>query len=168
MPRTIFECIESLGARAVVPGRDFKVSPRGDVWDFDCGDFHLRDLPSPALSGRQQTGNAATALAALVEAGFAAELTQRVVASALRETHIRGRFQVHRGDVEWVLDVAHNVPAAEGLRDNLAALPRRRTLAVCGVLGDKDIAGITEILAPTFDAWVLAASTARVPFRPTN
>ena len=69
---------------------------------------------------------------------------------------IRGRFQVVPGDVEWVLDVAHNVPAAEGLRGNLATLPAKRTLAVCGVLADKDIAGVAAAVAPAIDAWVLA------------
>jgi dihydrofolate synthase/folylpolyglutamate synthase len=156
MPGSVHESIQALGARPVLPGRDFTATVRGDVWDFDCGTVHLRDLPQPALTGHHQLGNAATALAALVQAGFAAELAQPAVARALRETRIRGRFQVLSGEVEWVLDVAHNVPAAEGLRDNLAALPRRRTLAVCGVLGDKDIAGITQVLAPAFDAWILA------------
>ncbi|HET9864649.1 MAG TPA: cyanophycin synthetase, partial [Steroidobacteraceae bacterium] len=69
---------------------------------------------------------------------------------------VAGRFQRIAGDVEWILDVAHNVPAAEILRDNLRALPRaRRTLAVCGILGDKDIHGITARLAGEIDAWIL-------------
>jgi folylpolyglutamate synthase/dihydropteroate synthase len=56
----------------------------------------------------------------------------------------RGRFQRRRlgRSVEWIFDVAHNVPAARGLAANLRALPRARTIAVCGILGDKDIAGI--------------------------
>jgi dihydrofolate synthase/folylpolyglutamate synthase len=160
LPRSVFEVIDSIGARAVIPGRDYHFSEprpaRGGAWDFDCGEVRLRDLPPPALAGRLQLANAATALAAVTSAGFAAELTHATVASALREARIRGRFQVVPGEVEWVLDVAHNVPAAEVLRANLALLPQRRTLAVCGVLGDKDITGITATLAPVIDAWVLA------------
>ena len=157
MPDSVHEYIEALGARPVVPGIDYTVTAHDDTWDFACGAFQLRALPRPALAGRHQLGNAATALAALVHAGLADELTHTNVARALRDTRIRGRFQILPGEVEWVFDVAHNVPAAEGLRDNLAALPRRRTLAVCGVLGDKDVAGITQVLAPAFDAWILAA-----------
>ena len=33
----------------------------------------------------------------------------------------------------------------------------RRTIAVCGILGDKDIAGITAALARDVDAWMLVA-----------
>jgi dihydrofolate synthase/folylpolyglutamate synthase len=62
------------------------------------------------------------------------------------------------GEVEWILDVAHNVPAAETLRDNLRRLPRAgRTIAVCGILGDKDMRGITQTLAAEIDAWILVA-----------
>src|SRR6185369_1957724 len=61
------------------------------------------------------------------------------------------------GDVEWILDVAHNVPAAEVLRDNLRQLPPARcTLAICGILGDKAIRGITQALAQDVDECILA------------
>jgi len=76
----------------------------------------------------------------------------------LRGVRIAGRFQRIAGEVEWILDVAHNVPAAEILRDNLRRLPRaRRTLAVCGILGDKDIRGITATLAAEIDDWILVS-----------
>lgn len=156
MPRSVFDTIEALGARACVPGRDFHVRVHADHWDYECGSFRLDHLPLPALRGRQQPGNAAAALTASIQAGFARQLTPSVVARALRETRIRGRFQVLPGDVEWVLDVAHNLPAAKLLRENLATLPRRRTLAVCGVLGDKDIAGILAALSPAVDGWILS------------
>ena len=73
---------------------------------------------------------------------------------------LAGRFQrvtvdSGRGAVEWIFDVAHNVPAASGLAANLRALPRARTIAVCGILGDKDIAGITAVLGAEIDAWVI-------------
>jgi dihydrofolate synthase/folylpolyglutamate synthase len=61
------------------------------------------------------------------------------------------------GTVEWIFDVAHNVPAASGLAANLRALPRVRTIAVCGILGDKDIQGITAVLGAEIDAWILVA-----------
>jgi dihydrofolate synthase/folylpolyglutamate synthase len=155
MPRSVFDAIEAIGSVAVIPGRDYRTRVRPDGWDFEARGVRLENLPPPALAGTQQPGNAATALAALVSAGLGARLEHEVVARALRTVHIRGRFQVVPGEVEWVLDVAHNVPAAEGLRANLASLPPRRTVAVCGVLGDKDIAGILAVLAPAIDSWVL-------------
>jgi len=156
MPASVRKVIDEVGARAVTSGREYHVKVQGEHWGFRCGDFELRDLPLPALSGAHQVNNAATALAALVAGEFGIRPTHAHVASALREVRIPGRFQRVPGDVEWILDVAHNVPAAETLRDNLRCLPRpRRTLAICGILGDKDIRGITSTLASEVDAWIL-------------
>jgi len=98
--------------------------------------------------------NAATALAAIVAAG-GIRLTHESVSAALRNVRLRGRFQRVPGEVEWIFDVAHNVPAALGLAANLHTLPRANTIAVCGILGDKDIPGITAALSADIDAWVL-------------
>jgi dihydrofolate synthase / folylpolyglutamate synthase len=156
MPRSLWSAIDEIGARAVVPDRDYQVRPHGEQWDFEYAGCVLRDLPSPSLAGVHQLANAATALAAIT-AGVDVNLTHAVVSQALRSVHLAGRFQRIPGKAEWILDVAHNVPAAQGLAANLRALPRARTIAVCGILGDKDIQGITAALGAQIDAWVLVA-----------
>ena len=157
MPDSVWAAIQEVGAEPVVPGTDFRssVSVRDvTTWDFVYGTFALRGLPLPALAGIHQMSNAATALAALKALG-GVELTQANVSYALRNVRLPGRFQRVPGEVEWILDVAHNVPAALGLVENLRALPRARTIGVCGILGDKDLQGITAALADSVDAWVL-------------
>jgi dihydrofolate synthase/folylpolyglutamate synthase len=58
--------------------------------------------------------------------------------------------------IEWILDVAHNPAAARSLATQLARnATRGRTIAVCGVLGDKDVEGIATELQGSFDAWVI-------------
>jgi dihydrofolate synthase/folylpolyglutamate synthase len=160
LPRSVWAAIDELGARAVVPGRDysFREEPSGadGAWSFEYGAATLRDLPRPALAGIHQRANAATALAALTALG-GVELTHANVSQALRTVRLPGRFQRIPGDVEWILDVAHNVPAALGLAANLRALPPARTIAVCGILGDKDLEGIIRALSADIDAWVLVA-----------
>jgi dihydrofolate synthase/folylpolyglutamate synthase len=158
MPASVRNVIDELGAIPVAPGHEYRVRLRDQTWDFECGSLRFADLPLPALGGGHQVGNAATALAALATSGFGVPLSQAGVTRALREVRISGRFQRVPGEVEWILDVAHNVAAAENLRDNLRRLPRAQcTLAVCGILGDKDIRGITAALAGEVDAWILAA-----------
>jgi dihydrofolate synthase / folylpolyglutamate synthase len=157
MPDSVWSVIEQLGAQPVAPGQQYRVRTHGDTWDFDCGGVRLAGLPRPALAGEHQVGNAATALAAVIAGDFGLRLDHASVSAALRGVRVAGRFQRMAGEVEWVLDVAHNVQAAETLRDNLRRLPRAgRTLAVCGILGDKDIRGITAALATEIDAWILA------------
>jgi dihydrofolate synthase/folylpolyglutamate synthase len=158
MPASLWSAIDEIDARAVVPGLDYHARPQAAGWDFEFGEFKLQGLPTPALAGVHQLGNAATALAALTCAGV--ELEHADVSEALIDVRLAGRFQrvtvdSGRGAVEWIFDVAHNVPAASGLAANLRALPRVRTIAVCGILGDKDIAGITAVLGAEIDAWVI-------------
>ena len=158
LPRSVWAAIEEVGAHAVVPGRDYgfrKSIGAGEAgWSFEYGSFSLRELPRPALAGIHQVANAATALAALIALG-GIELTQANVSDALRSLRLPGRFQRVPGEVEWIFDVAHNVPAALGLAANLRTLPRARTIAVCGILGDKDVQGIMAALCADIDAWVL-------------
>jgi dihydrofolate synthase/folylpolyglutamate synthase len=60
---------------------------------------------------------------------------------------------------EWVLDVAHNPAAATTLATNLRALPvAGRTLAVCGMLGDKDVPGVIGTLRESIDQWFAATA----------
>src|SRR5205814_2085000 len=80
---------------------------------------------------------------------------------------LAGRFQVVPGEVEWILDIAHNQPAAEVLARQLRerALPRARhggggpgrTFAVIGVLADKDAAAIGSALGALIDHWIVCA-----------
>ena len=157
LPGSVWRAIEETGARAVVPGRDYHAKPKIADWDFDYGDLSLRNLPNPSLTGVNQIANAATALAALKNLDMT--LTHDLVSEALRRVRLPVRFQrVHaesgHGPIEWVFDVAHNVPAAQGLAQNLRALPRARVIAVCGILGDKDIPEIVAAVEGQVDAWI--------------
>ncbi len=157
LPSSVARVADEVGARTVAVGRDYHVRARANGWDFEYGAVRWSDLPPPGIAGRQQFGNAAAALAALVAGGFATSLTGARIGDALQGVRLAGRFQVIPGAVEWVLDVAHNVPAALALAANLRLLPRRRTLAVCGIFGDKDVQGIGAALRTDIDGWYLAA-----------
>ena len=80
------------------------------------------------------------------------------VRRGLAEVTLPGRFQVLPGRPQVILDVAHNVEAARKLADNLAASGfAPETIAVCGMLRDKDIAGVLRALAPRITRWHLAS-----------
>ncbi len=154
MPDSVLQVIDTVGAFPVVCGRDFRALPHANGWDFECNALRLRNLPLPALAGSHQIDNAATALAALAVGDLGIDLAHADVGQALRTTRLAGRFQIVPGEVEWIFDVAHNVPAARVLAQNLRTLPARRTFAVCGILGDKDIGGILATLSACVDKWI--------------
>lgn len=173
MPASVYAEIGRLGATPIVAERDFtwKVEPGPGAsprWSYRGARLDLADLPASALAGSIQYRNAATALAALealaagqgrsAAAQAVAALDAATVASGLRRVRLAGRFQVVPGPVEWILDIAHNPPAAEVLVSQLRERPcQGRTLAVVGILGDKDAPAIARALAPAVDGWFLCS-----------
>ena len=172
MPASVYSAIERLGAKPVVAEKDFTwrrqpVAGGAQCWSYAGPRLHLADLPPSALAGSIQYRNAATALAALeaLAAGesrsaaagqLLASLDAPTVAAALRRVRLAGRFQIVPGPVEWILDIAHNPPAAEVLASQLEERPcQGSTLAVVGILGDKDAPAIGAALAPAVQRWFL-------------
>jgi dihydrofolate synthase/folylpolyglutamate synthase len=165
MPGSVYAAIERLGARPVVAERQFSWNIGPDSWTYRGLAGEIAGLPAPRLTGAIQYRNAATALAA-VEALLAmagpqlhgAALSRAPLAAALARVSVAGRFQIIPGPVEWILDVAHNEPAARILKENLLARPvRGRTLAVCGILQDKDAGEIARVLAGGAELWIACA-----------
>ena len=159
MPPSVYDTIGRLGARVVVAGRDVSWTVRGDRWDYLGLSVRLIDLPRPALQGEVQFRNAATALAAIESLPSAPRLDAAGIGAALAGLVLPGRFQLipsTDGAPEWVLDVAHNEPAARVLADNLNAHPvPGRTIAVCGILQDKDAAAIARVMAGCAQEWIV-------------
>jgi dihydrofolate synthase/folylpolyglutamate synthase len=147
------------GARPKRLGVQFDYSREALRWHYRGSRWDLPRLPAPALKGDVQFDNAATALAALEEIDWRLPVTAAAVAQALVAVRLPGRFEViaaGAGKPLWILDVAHNPQAARVLKDNLRGLPHAgRTLAVCGILADKDVAAIAAEVHDCFDAWWL-------------
>jgi len=143
MPRSVAAHAAAIGARLRRLGTDFDYVERADGWDYVGFGSRRRELPLPALAGASQLGNAAAALAVLESVEPALLVPDEAVRTGLRTVRLAGRFQVIPGQPEWILDVAHNAEAAASLAASLAARPHAgRTVAVCGILADKDVEAI--------------------------
>lgn len=155
LPRSVAAHAAAVGARLRRIGTDFDYVERGDGWDYVGFGSRRRELPLPALPGSSQLGNAAVALALLEAVEPRLLVPDEAVRAGLAGARLPGRFQVLPGRPEWILDVAHNPDAGRSLAASLAArLCRGRTIAVCGVLADKDAAGIAAALVGVVDRWI--------------
>ena len=152
-------------------GQDFGFERQESQWAYWGPRGKRSGLAHPALRGGIQLRNAARGA---VRAGRAASspVAMQEVRRGLAEVTLPGRFQVLPGRPQVILDVAHNVEAARNLADNLAASGfAPETIAVCGMLRDKDIAGVLRALAPRITRWHLASlpgPRARLGGRPAN
>ena len=165
MPASVYSTIQRLGARSIVAERDFNwevghIESDPTRWSYRGLGAALHNLPPSALAGSVQYRNASASIAAIeaLETGFT--LTAQTVGKALREVSLAGRFQVIPGPVEWILDIAHNEPAARMFARHLRERPLPEgghTFAVVGILADKDACEIAGALEPLADHWILCS-----------
>lgn len=159
-PQSLIDHATTIGARLQLVGRDFAAvdDEDGPEWTFWSRDGEQIDgLPRPGLHGACQMGNAAAALAVLESLKTVLPVTKLAICEGMVDVVLPGRFQVFSGRPTTVIDVAHNPQAVAGLAENLDAMGRfERTIAVVGMLADKDIAGALAALRGKIDIWLLA------------
>ncbi|MET0986947.1 MAG: bifunctional tetrahydrofolate synthase/dihydrofolate synthase [Steroidobacteraceae bacterium] len=157
MPRSIADTAGQSGAELRRLGVQFDYSREDDAWHWRGFASERCSLPVPGLIGDVQFDNAAAVLAVLEALQRRLPLTADAIANGLRAVQLPGRFQVqHLQKVTWIFDVAHNPAAAETLAARLAAPSAGRTIAVCGIVGDKDIEGVVRILTAHVQHWIVA------------
>jgi dihydrofolate synthase / folylpolyglutamate synthase len=156
-PPTVLEHARTIGANLQLIGRDFGCSGDRQQWRYWGPGGTRAGLAPPALRGERQLRNAACAIAALDSLRDRLAVTGGAIRKGLARVELAGRFQVLPGRPTVILDVAHNPEAAGVLAENLAAMGRfRRTVAVIGMLRDKDIVGFCTHLRGRFDRWYAA------------
>jgi dihydrofolate synthase/folylpolyglutamate synthase len=158
MPGVLEDIAREVGAPLKCLGSEYTYAVTDSTWHFRGSRWDLPQLPAPALKGGTQYANAATALAALEELDARLAIPAAAVAQGLTAVQLVARFQVIAPATPaaptWILDVAHNPDAAHVLARNLVDTPARgRTLAVCGILADKDAAGVAAHLRDRIDGW---------------
>lgn len=156
-PAALIERAQAIGAPLLRLGVEFGYVAQANQWRYFGPGGARHGLPYPALRGTYQLANAAAALTALDVLRERLPVAMGAVREALVGIELPGRFQVLPGRPVTVLDVAHNEEAALALADNVAAMGfHPRTLAVFGIMADKDIGAVVAALKPRVDRWLLA------------
>jgi dihydrofolate synthase/folylpolyglutamate synthase len=154
-PHPPHSVLGAVGSKLVF-GQDFGFERQDGQWTYWGPRGRRAGLAHPALRGAIQLRNASAVLCALdaLELPVAAQEIRR----GLAEVTLAGRFQVLPGRPQVILDVAHNVEAAKVLAENLFVSGyAKETIAVCGMLRNKDIAGVLRALAPRVTRWHFAS-----------
>ena len=157
-PRSVVAHGEAIGADLWLVGRDFNHAGDRQQWGWSGqhGQFSRRyhGMSYPALRGANQLINASGAIAALVALKDRLPINAQAVRTGLALVDLPGRFQIVPGQPALVLDVAHNAQAVAALALNLDAMGFfPRTIAVFGVMRDKDIPALLAKIAPLVDVW---------------
>ena len=160
MPASVASQAECLGAELLCAGRDYTWTADGNArWSWHGKRVELSDLALPALPGPIQLQNAAGALAIVEALGLERLLQPAHVNRAFGSLRLPGRMQVIERDQPWLLDVAHNPAAAEALAASLQQREAPASVAIVGILDDKDVEGIVAPLAGSVDDWIAVTAS---------
>jgi len=155
-PASLTEYAAEQGVPLDLAGRDFGFQRSVGGWNWWGGGERRQALPIPALRGEFQLQNAAAVLRVLAHLRERLPVDQQAVRNGLQSVSLGGRFQVLPGEPAIILDVAHNAEAARALAGNLRQLfCHGRTLALFGMLADKDVAAVVSVMGPLIDHWFL-------------
>lgn len=141
---------ERLFAPLRIARQDWDSRREGDALIYQ-DDHGLMDLPLPVLPGPHQIQNAGTAIAALRELGFGRIEARAAVTEAEWPARMQrltqGPLVEAAGACELWLDGGHNPAGGEAVAATLAAMAKKPTHLVCGMLNTKDVAGYIRPLA---------------------
>jgi dihydrofolate synthase/folylpolyglutamate synthase len=153
-PASLLAHARHIGAELRCVGQDFAAQREDDHWTYRGSNLSWPALPLPAMAGTYQVRNAAAALAAVEALRARLPVSEQAIRQGLVAARLPGRFQRIARAPEIILDVAHNPEAARALAATLREQPvAGRTLAVVGMLADKDAAGVFAALSGQIDAW---------------
>jgi dihydrofolate synthase / folylpolyglutamate synthase len=156
-PAALVEHARAIGAVLLTIGVDFGFAAEDRQWRYFGPGGTRHGLPYPALRGAYQLANAAAAMTALDALRPRLPVGMGAVREALVSVELQGRFQVLPGKPVTVLDVAHNAQAAAVLADTVGAMGfHPNTLAVFGIMADKDIDAVIAAMRPRVDRWLVA------------
>ena len=153
-PASLIQQAAVIGASLLRINQDYKTTCEEAAWTYTGPGGVRAALPYPVMRGAHQLANAATAIAALDCLRERLPLAQVHIRTGLLSARLPGRFQVLPGKPLVILDVAHNPQAARILAENLRAqYVSGKTVAVFGMLHDKDIAAVIAALKDSINEW---------------
>ncbi|MBT3196159.1 MAG: bifunctional tetrahydrofolate synthase/dihydrofolate synthase [Gammaproteobacteria bacterium] len=157
-PDTVLQRAEALKTVLYRLGVDFRYQRAEQYWCWQGGDgLTLDSLPLPALGGAIQLQNGAAILEVIVQLGWMERIGSEAIRQGLHSVTLAGRFQQRNDHPQLILDVAHNPQAARQLAENLISTPvAGETIAVVGMLRDKERESVVAELSPEVDRWMVA------------
>ncbi len=154
-PNVVREIAQSLQSPWYGFCEQFSVKIVGANWEWRGPHLSYCQLPLPEL----KLQNAAMSLMVVDLLQSRVPVTQYAVIRGLKTACLPGRWErATAGSVPVIFDVAHNPQATTYLAEQLSRAPSEgRTLAVVGMLKDKDIKGSLSPLLPLVSEWYTAS-----------
>lgn len=150
VPESIKKYAKTMQATLYCQNQEFGYEYSKTTWTWWGKQQKLEHLPLPKIALQ----NAATVLQTIELLADKFTISPEAIETALQKVSVPGRFQIISDAVITILDVAHNPASGALLAKQLHDMPcQGRTLAVVGMLTDKDMRNTVATLVKTIDAW---------------
>ncbi len=155
-PRSVEETAEQVAVKLFILGRDFRFFKGLRDWQYVSPSGRKINLNYPQMLGAHQVQNAATAITVVDLMSEKLPTGLGAIRDGILKAHQPARFEVVGLNPLVIIDVAHNVDAVTCMADQLRSAPfDGKTVAVFGVMRDKDFKTIITNTKNIFDSWYL-------------
>ena len=153
-PQSVLQYATDCHAPCYCFKRDFNYRVLNNAWEWHGPMTQYLRLPFPQL----KLQNVATSLMAIELLQTRLPVTPYAVMTGVKNLSLSGRFEQIYEPANIIYDVAHNPQATRYLAQQLQRLPHRgKTLAVFGMLRDKDVKNSVRTLIPWIDDWYVGS-----------
>jgi len=151
-PSSLFSYASKLKSSLQYNQNNFVVKRLEKTWLWSDS-THQLELPLLPLVGDFQYDHAAASIKALKLIDPSLLDNIECISDGLKNISLLGRYQVLSTSPEIILDVAHNEDSAQKLQENLNKSPATSTVAIVGILKDKDVYSLIKPMIDIVDKW---------------
>jgi dihydrofolate synthase/folylpolyglutamate synthase len=152
-PSVLLSYAKKNGSNFLYNQNDFFTKILKDTWVWRSNLGKELVLPLLPLRGDFQYNHASAALQALEIIEPSIIENTKLLNEGINNIALIGRYQRISSSPEIIIDVAHNADSAEKLRDNINREPKKNTIAVVGILKDKDVYSLVKPMVNNIDKW---------------
>jgi dihydrofolate synthase / folylpolyglutamate synthase len=152
-PSVLLSYAKKNGSNFLYNQNDFFTKISNDTWSWKSNMGKNLVLPLLPLRGDFQYNHAAAALQALEIIEPSILENTELLNNGITNISLMGRYQKISSTPEIIIDVAHNADSAEKLMGNLNKENKKNTVAVIGVLKDKDVYSLIKPMINNVDKW---------------
>ena len=152
-PSVLLSYAKKNGSNFLYNQNDFFTKILKDTWVWRSNLGKELVLPLLPLRGDFQYNHASAALQALEIIEPSIIENTKLLNEGINNIALIGRYQRISSNPEIIIDVAHNADSAEKLMDNINREPKKNTIAVIGILKDKDVYSLVKPMVNNVDKW---------------
>ena len=151
-PSAIFRYANKIKSRLMFNENDFNIKRDKESWLWSNSNKKIR-LPLLPLVGDFQYDHAGAAINAINILNPKILDDKKCMDNGIKNISLLGRYQILSRKPEIILDVAHNEDSAQKLQENLKRDPNQHTIAIIGILKDKDVYSLIKPMINIVDSW---------------